>query len=212
MNYLALLGWATEDSQQIFSLAEMIGKFSLDRCAKNAAIFDPEKLKWMNGEYIRHKLPPEELVQLGKKFLAEKKLIDEKTDLGSISNIISLERERIRTIGELPDLVDFFFTEQVVIVDDKARKTLAKPNVKEILTKVETELTQTTDFSITGLEQAIRQLCETNKYKTGEVFHPVRAAVSGRTTGPGLFDLLAVLGKERVLARIKQTVQDLARV
>lgn len=209
MNYLVLLGWATENSQQIFSLTEMIGKFSLDRCAKNAAIFDPEKLKWMNGEYIRHKLTPEELVQQGKKILAENKIIDEKTDLGYINKVISLEKERIRTIGELPALVDFFFSEQVAIVDEKARKTLAKPNVKEILTTVEKELALTTDFSVTGLEQAIRQLCETNKYKTGEVFHPIRVAVSGRTTGPGLFDLLAVLGRERVINRIRQAVQSL---
>jgi len=209
INYLVLLGWATEDSQQIFSVAEMIEKFSLDRCAKNAAIFDPEKLKWLNGEYIRHKLPSEELVQLGKKFLAEKKLIDENTDLGYISQVISLERERIRTIGELPELVDFFFLDTVVIADDKARKTLAKPNVKEILSKVEAELSHTADFSVVGLEQAVRKLCETNNYKTGEVFHPVRVAVSGRTTGPGLFDMLAVLGKERVAARIKQTVERL---
>ncbi|MBI5555466.1 MAG: glutamate--tRNA ligase [Elusimicrobia bacterium] len=209
MNYLALLGWATEDSQQIFSLAEMIGKFSLDRCARNAAIFDPEKLKWMNGEYIRQKLAPAELVQQGRKFLAEKKLIDEKTDLGYISSVIFLERERIRTIGELPELVDFFFTEQVTILDDKARKTLAQPKVKEILFKVETELGSVTNFSVAGLEQAIRQLCENNKYKTGEVFHPVRAAVSGRTTGPGLFDLLAVLGRERVINRIRQAVKSL---
>jgi glutamyl-tRNA synthetase len=209
MNYLVLLGWATEDSQQIFSLTEMIEKFSLDRCAKNAAIFDPEKLKWLNGEYIRHKLRPEELVQLGIKFLAAKKLIDESTDLEYISQVISLERERIRTIGELPELVDFFFKEKIELADDKARKTLAKPNVKEILAKVETELSHTPDFSVAGLEQVIRQLCETNSYKTGEVFHPVRVAVSGRTTGPGLFEMLAVLGRERVVARIKQTVENI---
>ncbi|MDD5492524.1 MAG: glutamate--tRNA ligase, partial [bacterium] len=182
---------------------------SLDRCAKNAAIFDPEKLKWLNGEYIRHKLRPEELVQLGIKFLAAKKLIDESTDLEYISQVISLERERIRTIGELPELVDFFFKEKIELADDKARKTLAKPNVKEILAKVETELSHTPDFSVAGLEQVIRQLCETNSYKTGEVFHPVRVAVSGRTTGPGLFEMLAVLGRERVVARIKQTVENI---
>ncbi|MDD5491509.1 MAG: glutamate--tRNA ligase [bacterium] len=209
INYLVLLGWATEDSQQIFSVAEMIDKFSLDRCAKNAAIFDPEKLKWLNGEYIRHKLLPEELVRLGKKFLAEKKLIDENTDLGYISQVISLERERIRTIGELPELVDFFFLEKITVADDKARKTLAKPNVKEILTKVEKELSQATDFSVPGLEQIIRQLCEMNHYKTGEVFHPVRVAVSGRTTGPGLFDMLSVLGRERVLIRVRQTIESI---
>jgi nondiscriminating glutamyl-tRNA synthetase len=211
MNYLVLLGWATEDSQQIFSIKEMIEKFSLDRVAKNAAIFDPEKLKWLNGEYIRHKLLPEELVQLGKKFLVAKKLIDENTDLGYISQVISLERERIRTLGELPDLVDFFFADKVVLADDKARKTLAKPNVGAILSKVESALAQTTDFSIAGLEHTIRQLCEANQYKTGEVFHPVRVAVSGRTTGPGLFEMLSALGRERVVTRIKQMIQDLAQ-
>ncbi|MDD5258808.1 MAG: glutamate--tRNA ligase [bacterium] len=209
MNYLVLLGWATEDSQQIFSVSEMIEKFSLERCAKNAAIFDPEKLKWLNGEYIRHKLLPENLVRLGKKFLVEKKLIDENTDLEYINQVISLERERIKTIGELPELVDFFFMEKVELADDKAQKTLAKPNVKEILAKVAAGLSSAQDFSVAGLEQTVRQLCETNNYKTGEVFHPVRVAVSGRTTGPGLFDMLSVLGRERVLARIKQTVERL---
>ncbi len=209
INYLVLLGWATEDSQQIFSITEMIEKFSLDRCAKNAAIFDPEKLKWLNGEYIRNKISPEELAQLGKKFLAANKLIDENTDLGYINKVISLERERIRTFGELPGLVDFFFMEKVALADDKARKTLAKPNVPEILAKAETELSHAPDFSVAGLEQAIRQFCEANGYKTGEVFHPLRVAVSGRTTGPGLFEMLSVLGRERVLARIKQTIANM---
>ena len=206
MNYLALLGWATEDSQQIFSLEEMKEKFSLDRCAKNAAIFDPEKLKWLNGEYIRNKINPLVFTDLSRRFLLKAGLITEQSDKAYIASVVALERERIRTFGELPGLVDFFFRDESAAADDKAQKTLAKPRVSEVLSKLWPALESAGDFSVAGLEKLIRDFCEQNGFKTGEVFHPLRAAVSGRTTGPGLFEMLTVLGRERVLSRINRTL------
>lgn len=208
INYLALLGWAPENNQEIFSREELIREFSLERCAKNAAIFNRDKLLWLNGEYIRTKISVGDLIQQGKKFLTAKNLIDETMDSVYIEKVISLERERMKTLGELPELVDFFFKKDLDIREEKAKKVLLKPNVAEIFEKIMAALQDTTDFSVAGLENVIRQFCQDNGYRTGEIFHPLRVAVSGRTTGPGLFDVLSVLGKERVIARISRTIQN----
>ncbi|MBI4386377.1 MAG: glutamate--tRNA ligase [Elusimicrobia bacterium] len=197
-NYLALLGWATPDSRQLFEAAELIGKFDLKGCQKNPATFDPQKLQWMNGTYIR-KLTREELVRESAPFL-------ESAGLGRVPRepllrAVGLEAEKVKLLTEVPRLVDFFFKDAVY--EQKAvEKVLRAPGAAKILEDIRALLQKTPGFLEKDLEAAIRGFCAGNNLKPAQAIHPIRVAVSGRTEGPSLFAMLEVLGREKVLERI----------
>jgi len=211
MNYLALLGWATEDSQQIFTTEDLITKFSLERCAKSAAIFDPQKLLWMNGEYIR-KMTPEKLTLKAFPFIFRQKLVSDKkyeeieeaVRMG-LTKSISLEQEKIKLLKDIPYLISYMLKKDLEEKDyeDEAKdKVLKVRGVRQILSDCREKLAKLQDFSEQAIEKVIRNYTTESGKKTSEVFHPIRVAVSGRTKGPGLFALLSFLGKDRVLKRI----------
>lgn len=218
-NYLALLGWATEDSQQIFGKEELIAKFSLERCAKSAGIFDPQKLLWMNGEYIR-KMKPEELtfkafpfIASEKEKLVEGKKYEEIEDAVKMAlrESISLEQEKIKLLKDIPYLIGYMLKEDLEDKDyeeETKEKVLKVSGVREILSDCRDRLARLQDFSEEKIEKEIRNYTKESGKKTSEVFHPIRVAVSGRTRGPGLFALLSFLGKERVLKRIDYTIRN----
>lgn len=197
-NYLALLGWATKDSQQLFGQQELIDKFDIRGCQKNPATFDPVKLSWMNGEYIRA-MSKEELLDAALPFL-------EGAGLGGITRegllpAVALEQEKYKLLAEIPGLVEFFF--KGVQYDPKAvDKVLRKDGVDEVLKGLAALLEGLEPFKEKKLEEAIRNFCSERSLKTGQVFHPLRVAVSGRTEGPTLFLMLEVLGKKTVLERL----------
>jgi len=216
-NYLALLGWATEDSQQIFGKEELIAKFSLERCAKSAAIFDPQKLLWMNGEYIR-KMKPYDLTTGALPFIIKENLVQGNTDEevkhwveNILTKAISLEQEKIKLLKDIPYLISYMLKDDLENEDyeeEAKEKVLKVSGVKQILSDCRDRLARLQDFSEEKIEKEIRNYTKESGKKTGEVFHPIRVAVSGRTRGPGLFALLSFLGKERVLKRIDYTIRN----
>jgi len=218
MNYLALLGWATEDSQQIFTQEELILKFSLERCAKSAAIFDPQKLLWMNGEYIR-KMTPEKLTLKAFPFILREKLVSDKkyeeieeAVRMALTKSISLEQEKIKLLKDIPYLISYMLKEDLEDKDyeeEAKEKVLKVSGVKEVLSDCRYRLAKLEDFSEEKIEKVIRNYATESGKKTSEVFHPIRVAVSGRTKGPGLFALVSFLGKERVLKRIDHTMRNI---
>jgi len=218
MNYLALLGWATEDSQQIFTREDLITKFSLERCAKSSAIFDPQKLLWMNGEYIRN-TEPEKLTLEAFPFISRAGLIEgrkyeevEKAIRLALTRAISLEQEKIKLLKDIPYLISYMLKEDLEDKDyeeDAKEKVLKVSGVKEILSDCRNRLARLDEFSEKKIENEIRDYAQEKGKKTSEVFHPIRVAVSGRTKGPGLFALLSFLGKERVLKRIDHTIRNI---
>ncbi len=217
MNYLALLGWATQDSQQIFTKEELIEKFSLERCAKSAAIFDPQKLLWMNGEYIR-KMKPDDLTFKAFPFIAKENLVGSKKyeDIEdavrmALTRSISLEQEKIKLLKDIPNLIKYMLKqdlEEQDYEDEAKEKVLKLSGVKQILSDCRDRLARLEDFSEEKIEEEIRNYATESGKKTSEVFHPLRVAVSGRTRGPGLFALLSFLGRERVLKRIDYTIRN----
>lgn len=217
VNYLALLGWATEDSQQIFDIEELKEKFSLERCAKSAAIFDLQKLLWMNGEYIR-KMKPDELTTEALPFIIKENLVQGGTDEevkqwveNILTKAISLEQEKIKLLKDIPYLISYMLKEDLENKDyeqEAKEKVLKVSGVKQILSDCRDRLVKLEDFSEEKIEQEVRSYAKESGKKTGEVFHPIRVAVSGRTRGPGLFVLLSFLGKERVLKRIEYTIKN----
>lgn len=202
LNYFALLGWSTEESQQIFSKEELIEKFSLERCVKSQAIFDPQKLLWLNGLYIR-KLSAEELFNYALPFLKEFK-IETEQDVERIKRAISLEQEKIKLLSEIPSLIDYMIKDEIEYNQEVLDKFSKNPQAKQILTELKEIFISLSDFSEQKLEEVVRDFCARKNLKTNEVFHPLRIAVSGRTKGPGLFALLNFLGKEKVIKRIDE--------
>jgi glutamyl-tRNA synthetase len=198
-NYLALLGWSNTESKQLFSPEELVAAFDLAGCQKNPATFDPVKLAWMNGEYMRA-LPPAEIVQRAEPFLKKAGLIPQPPG-PSLERLAELEREKFKLLPDVPARVDFFYRETELT--DKARKTLSAPEAKGVLTGLAELLAAFDPFTEKPLEEAIRGFCAAKALKPGQVFHPLRAAVSGRADGPTLFLMLELLGRETVLARLR---------
>jgi glutamyl-tRNA synthetase len=211
INYLALLGWTYNGVQEFFTLEELIEKFSLEKISKTAAIFDLEKLTWMNGHYIRQ-LPLDELTELTLPYLTEANLISDEEGLEKyswIKEIVRLHQERMFTLSEISFLTRYFFEEEVQIEEKLWEKYLRKPGVKEILLAVREKISKNPIFEAGFLEQVIREVAAELEIGAGKVIHPVRVAISGRNFGPGLFEMMEVLGREKVFARLDKVIEKL---
>lgn len=212
LNYLALLGWSTEDSQQLFTVPELIDKFSVERCCKSAAIFDPKKLLWMNGEYIR-KMPLEKLVESAHPWLRKTDWFSKLTtprDEEYLRKAVALEQEKTKLLSDIPNLVDFFFKENTEYDQTAVDKIFGKnKNALSVLKEITAHLEALDNFSAVNLESLVRQFAQEKNLKTGDIFHPLRVAVSGRTAGPTLFGMMELLGKEKVIKRINRLLVHL---
>ncbi|MFA5161048.1 MAG: glutamate--tRNA ligase [Elusimicrobiales bacterium] len=203
-NYLALLGWSTPDSQQIFAPGELIEKFSFSGCQKNPAMFDPVKFKWMNGEYIRQ-LGPDRLAEAALPFL-DAAGVGKGADRETLKRVILLEQEKYKLLGEIPALVDFFFTEPPVYDPKAVEKVLKKPGARKIIEDMRARYLALPEFSEAALEKAARDYAAEAGIKAGQVFHPLRVSASGRTDGPTLFKMLEYLGREAVAKRMQNAL------
>jgi len=204
-NYLALLGWSTTDSKQLFAPAELVAAFDLPGCQKNPATFDPVKLSWMNGEYMRA-LAPADIVKRAEPFLKKAGLLPAPAG-PSLVDVAALEREKFKLLPDVPARIDFFYRETTLT--DKACKVLAAAEAKTVLAGLCELLGGFSPFTEKPLEEAIRGFCAAKALKPGQVFHPLRAAVSGRTDGPTLFLMLELLGRETVVARLRKTAASM---
>ncbi len=203
VNYLALLGWGTTESEEIFASEGLIKNFSLERCGKSAAIFDLQKLVWLNSLHIRQ-MPIEKLYLYAREELEKAKLLTENTDENYIKNAILLEQEKIKLLTDIPNLLEFFFKEDIVYREEAINKVIRKEGTDKILDDLAVLLNAQENFNAGHLEEIVRKYCQEKNLSTKQVFHPLRVAVSGKTEGPSLFHMLELLGKERVIKRIEQ--------
>ena len=210
VNYLALLGWAYDAEHEIFSTGELIEKFSLENVSKNAAIFDPKKLEWMNGQYIRM-ADLDRITRLAVPYLVAEGLIPEdaggagvKDEDGDsrISRVVGLFKERMKTIRDIVELADYFFTDNLRYDEDAVRKFLSKPGLADIFSELMKRLEPLEPFTREGIEAVMRGLAAERGLKAGDVIHPTRVALTGRAVSPGLFEVMEVLGKETVVRRL----------
>lgn len=200
-NYLARLGWAHGD-QEIFSQGELIEKFDLDAVGSAASIFDVEKLKWVNGQHMLRRTD-EELVELVKPFLAELGLRVE--DKAYAAKVMAVEKIRATTLKELAEKSAFFFQDQIAI-DLKAASKWLKPDNVKTLKEVRSKLDALGAFDETSLTKAFEDIASSTGLKMGDIAQPVRVALTGSTASPGIFDVLAILGKERSIKRIDTAI------
>lgn len=227
-NYLALLGWGYED-QTIFALDELIQKFNLESVGKSPAVFDPAKLEWMNGVYIRE-LSLDELAEMIKQFLVNAGLIpaegieqpeditymqkaERGLDLSKYNNawykrLAEITQERLTKLSEIVELTEFFF-HRVQYQPEAVEKVLKKEGVPEILQRSMETLSDSFDFYSDEIEKRLRALVEDMGLKAKLVFQPIRVAVTGRTISPPLFETIELLGRDEALERIGEALHIL---
>jgi nondiscriminating glutamyl-tRNA synthetase len=212
INYLVLLGWAYDAEQQIFSREELIQKFTLDKVSKNPAIFDPDKLLWMNGHYIREQ-DNEVLVDLAIDHLRKAGLVSEEPsneELSKVRAVVSILKERIRTMGDIVSQGDFFFTDEFAVDDEAISKFLTRDYVPETFEALKARLEAASPFNRQAVEEVIRGYAKEVGRKAGEVIHPLRVALTGRSVSPGIFEVMEILGKDACCRRIDSALKKLS--
>lgn len=206
VNYLARLGWSYKD-QEIFSIEELIEKFTLESVGSSAAIFNPDKLLWVNGQYI-HKADPERLSDLVMPFLIREGLIkeEERTDEERLKKIINALKPRSRTLAEMVSSAAYFFKEDIEIDKKEAEKFLKQESL-QIVEQLIIRLEGLSDFSQVTIEQAFKGLVEKEGLKLSQIAQPARLALTGKTVSPGIYEVMEILEKEMTLRRLRRAVE-----
>jgi glutamyl-tRNA synthetase len=203
VNFLALLGWSPGDDREIMSLDELIAAFSLDRVSKKSAVFDTKKLEWLNMQYFKRRSAAE-IARMSLPYLKEFGVSPDSVDLARLEEVVKLLGERFRTLRDLADKAHYFFTDAPKIDPAAFRKHVQKENAAAILEEVAARLEPLREFDKDTIEREIRAVIAARGVKPGEVIQPVRVAISGRTETPGIFETLALVGKEKALDRMKK--------
>lgn len=206
LNFLAALGWNEGDgsTQEIYSLDELISKFSLERVQKSSAVFDAERLIWLNGVYIRNMSLDDLYSQTTNFWPASAKSFDDAYK----KEVLGLIHERLKFMAEIPELTEFFFTRPESAKDmiiDKLDPETAKTWLKTVISKL-----QDNDFTHDALESDIRGLVTELDTQTGKLFSLIRRSATGSPVAPGLFETLATLGKKESLARLQEAYAIIA--
>jgi glutamyl-tRNA synthetase len=194
VNYLALLGWSYDDHTTFFTVDDLVKHFDLNRVSRNPAAFDPEKLEWMNGHYIREADPERFAAELGET-LARREM---KADAEAVRQAAPLVQERSRTLEEAAELLRFLF--QDMDPDEKAAKALE--GQAEYLAAVAEGLSGLDRWTAEAIEETLRAIQAERGLSSRKAFQPIRAAVTGRVVTPPLFESMALIGKDRTLERL----------
>ena len=212
-NFLALLGWSLDDRTEVLSRGQLIEHFTLDRVVKNPAIFNAEKLTWMNGVYIREMREPR-LVELFAAWLDRglPASAARPVDRGLVGRIAPLIRERVKLLSEVVDYCDFFFIDTLTYSEeDLLGKAFAARSdaAREALDRATAAIERLDGWAHERLEEALRALAGELAMKAGDLFSLVRVAVTGRRVTPPLFESMEILGRERCLARMRAAIARL---
>lgn len=211
VNYLALVGWSPEDNQEIFSMKELVEKFSFERVSKTGGVFDKDKLNWVNGQYIR-KVDIERITELAIPYLQEAGYITDKdveTRYEWVKTLVVAVQEKISYIAEIVDHVDIFFKNEIVPENEEAQEMLKGEQVPALLQAFKEELSQIDEVN----EEFAGGLFKALKNKTGikgkNLFMPVRIILTGQLHGPDMGNIILVLGKQNILNRIEYVERNL---
>lgn len=206
INYLVRLGWSHGD-QELFTRQELIEKFSWDHVQKAAAVFNPDKLLWMNAEYIKTR-PPNDVANALVPLLEQAGLKKEVEAVSSewLAQLVVLVKERAKTVVEMVEWVKPYFGQGAQYEVEAAKKFLT-PTIAPLLQKLVTRFDAFPAFSKSSWEDSFKKLVEEEGIKMGALAQPVRVALTGRTASPGLFEVMEVLGRDRTLLRLRQGIE-----
>jgi glutamyl-tRNA synthetase len=193
-NYIALLGWGYDESTTFFTTDELIERFDLSRVSRNPAVFDEQKLRWMNGRYLRE-LDAEQL----------RGRLEQLTGRDLPPEAVAISQEKMQTLTDFWDLSAFLVERQDY--DEKAWDKVMRDGAAERLRAAREALEGAEPFDVEHVEQALRGVVERLDAKPREVFQPVRVAIAGTTVSPGIFESVAALGRDETLARIDSALE-----
>jgi glutamyl-tRNA synthetase len=198
-NYLALLGWGTTDDTTLMSTQELVERFRIEDVGRSSAIFDVKKLRWVNGRFMRE-LPLDEYVAAVAEHVGRE--ADER-----LRDACAIAQEKAQTLEEVWPLIRFLF--EPPVSDEKAWRKVMKEGTGELLAAARRALAAAEDFDAEGVEAALAPLPERLGATPGKVYQPIRVAITGSSVSPGIFESLAVLGREQSLSRIDAALERL---
>jgi glutamyl-tRNA synthetase len=206
-NYLALLGWSPGGDRELMTREEMIDLFTVERLNSSAAVFDPEKLAWVNAQYMSS-LPLDEILRHARPFLDEAGLgALEGGDVERLEGAVDLHRQRAKNLAELTGFVSCYFEDRIdyEAVDDKlTRRFREDPGLPEMVETLRRRYREIDSFEIDPLDQALRDLAEELEVKAGALIHPLRMALTGTKAGPPVFDVVAAMGRDATARHLAQ--------
>lgn len=209
VNFIALLGWNPGDERELFTMEELIEAFSMERITKSNAVFDFARLDWFNGTYIRQ-MEVAELAQRVTPFLEDAGLPVPDEDY--LRAAVALEQERVKKLSDFPEALRFFLVEEVE--PDMKFLLKKKGTEEETAAALSTVFELVQDFGVQNLERTeknLRQMADALGWKAGELFMPIRVAITGSKASPPLFETMRVLGRPRVLLRLRHAIRMLAK-
>ena len=210
-NYLCLLGWSPGNDQEILNKNEIINIFSLDRVNSHNAIFDKQKLLWMNGKYISS-IAEEEILHLISPFITEDQVKIFKDDKAALLQLWRMLKKRSRTLADIVEGMKFYFSDPDGYDPEGIKKYFSSSDVVESLKMLQSELKNGAGFDEKNLEVIVRNFAEKQDVSAAIIIHPLRLALTGKTFSPGIFEVMQVLGKEKVLRRIDKAVEYIKKL
>ncbi len=208
VNFIALLGWSPGDDREVMSLQEMIDSFDLGRINKANAVFDMDKLTWMNGEYIRN-TDTYKLVDMLRPYLVEPGLVTQlfiNTRWDFMMSFVDMMKERCKLLTDFAEQGSYFFTDKFDYEEKGVKKHFAAPESKDLINQWVDILKGIDSWNKDNIEQALRDLSDKLKVKPAMLIHPTRLGISGTTKGPSLFDMMELLGKDACVSRMSRAL------
>lgn len=208
VNFLILLGWSPEGEEEIFSLEELIQRFSLDRVAKNPAVFDTDKLDWINGQYIR-KTPVERITDMAIPFLRDAGYLQEEVTPDNyewLKMIVTSVQEKIAYVAQITEHVGIYFNDQIQMESDEAAEILKDEDLNRVMAVFKDKINELEELTPENTKVLLKSLAKELKLGGKKVYMPLRVALTGQTHGPELYYIIPILGRDRILVRLAQTV------
>ena len=205
VNFMVLLGWSPGDNREVMTRDELVRSFSLDRVVKTAAIFNQEKLNWINNQYIKN-MDTETLTDLVQDQMKRCGKKGKKISRTELKNIVRLFKTRLKRISDFCDQAQYFFLTNVEYDKEAVDTFLRRKELKIIFNLLINDLKRVRPFNPETIEKCCRDLIQKLGIASGDLIHPARAAITGRTTSPGLFEVIHLLGKDVTVKRLKNAL------
>jgi len=202
-NYLCLLGWSPKDNREKIEIGEVIAMFDLATINRRNAAFDLNKCDWLNGQYVIQ-MPLDRFRELSEPFIRKAGVVVH--DEAYLLRVLEIVKGKIKLFRDIPEWINYFFTEEYPYDPESVEKTLKKPGALDRLRRLGERYQALQDWSAQGLEAGLKELAVALGCKRGDLIHPARVAVSGKPVGPSLYHMLEVMGRDRVMNRIKRTL------
>lgn len=211
INFIALVGWSPDEAREIFTMEELIEKFSLERVSKSGGVFDVQKLNWMNNHYIQEadidritKMALPHLIEAG--YITE---ADGEEKYEWLKDMVSAIRERLDYMSQIVDKVDIFFKDEIVVDEGEAQEILGLDHMPQLLEVLYKKISDSESIDIDRAKKIFKEIQKEEGYKGPQLFKPIRVALTGNAQGPDLPLIMQVMGRENLLARIEYTQKHL---